>query len=130
MKAFSLLFLATMLATSYGSDMGVSHQIHHLRLLSGSGGAHIPGLSCLSWRLGVEAHNIIGWKTIPQACENYVGHYMLGDQYRKDSKAVTDEAVLYAQSLKLGGDGKDIWVFDIDETTLSNLPYYTDHGFG
>ncbi|KAE8802877.1 Stem 28 kDa glycoprotein [Hordeum vulgare] len=24
----------------------------------------------------------------------------------------------------------EVWVFDIDETTLSNLPYYAKHGFG
>ncbi|KAK0597327.1 hypothetical protein LWI29_024079 [Acer saccharum] len=28
------------------------------------------------------------------------------------------------------GDGKEIWVFDIDETILSNLPYFAKHGFG
>uniref|UniRef100_A0A5B7B5H1 Putative acid phosphatase 1-like n=1 Tax=Davidia involucrata TaxID=16924 RepID=A0A5B7B5H1_DAVIN len=131
MEVFSLLIiLATSLATSHGSDLGIPHQIHSLRPQSGSSGAHVPGLSCLSWRLGVEAHNIIGWTTIPQACANYVGHYMLGHQYRKDSRGVTHEALLYAESLKLVGDCKDIWVFDIDETTLSNLPYYAQHGFG
>ena len=55
---------------------------------------------------------------------------MLGYQYREDSKVVTNQAIVYAQSLKLKGDGKDVWVFDIDETTLSNLPYYAEHGFG
>jgi hypothetical protein len=25
---------------------------------------------------------------------------------------------------------KEAWVFDIDETSLSNLPYYATHGFG
>ncbi|MED6185224.1 hypothetical protein PIB30_054988 [Stylosanthes scabra] len=80
--------------------------------------------------LGVEAHNIIEWSTIPQECEGYVGNYVLGKKYREDSKAVTEEAYKYAKSLTLGGDGKDIWVFDIDETSLSNLPYYAQHGFG
>ncbi|XP_059642645.1 stem 28 kDa glycoprotein-like [Cornus florida] len=127
MKIWSLLFLATILSTSHGSHIEIPNQIHSLRPQSGAAGTHVPGLSCLSWRLGVETHNIIGWSTIPQACENYVGHYMLGHQYRKDSKAVTDEALLYAKSLALGGDGKDIWVFDIDETALSNLPYYAEH---
>ncbi|RVW51997.1 Stem 28 kDa glycoprotein [Vitis vinifera] len=98
-------------------------------VLLGSSGHHVPGLSCLSWRLGVEAHNIIEWSTVPQACESYVGHYMLGHQYRKDSRAVVYEALTYAQSLKLAVDGKDIWVFDVDETSPSNLPYYAKHGF-
>ncbi|CBI25273.3 unnamed protein product, partial [Vitis vinifera] len=55
---------------------------------------------------------------------------MLGHQYRQDSRVVVYEAIAYAESLKLGGDGKDVWVFDIDETTLSNLPYYAENGFG
>ena len=56
---------------------------------------------------------------------------MLGHQYRKDSKAVADEAFVYAQSLiKLPKDGKNVWIFDVDETSLSNLPYYAHHGFG
>ncbi|KAF5954045.1 hypothetical protein HYC85_006901, partial [Camellia sinensis] len=40
------------------------------------------------------------------------------------------EALEYAKSVELGEDAKDAWVFDIDETLLSNLPYYADHGFG
>ncbi|CAL5336939.1 unnamed protein product [Camellia sinensis] len=40
------------------------------------------------------------------------------------------EALEYAKSAELGEDAKDVWVFDIDETLLSNLPYYADHGFG
>ncbi|KAF3489030.1 hypothetical protein F2Q69_00055694, partial [Brassica cretica] len=39
-------------------------------------------------------------------------------------------ASIFASSVEFSGDGKDIWVFDIDETLLSNLPYYIDHGFG
>ncbi|XP_009790416.1 acid phosphatase 1-like [Nicotiana sylvestris] len=61
---------------------------------------------------------------VPGACENYVGYYMVGQHYRHDCEAVADAAIKYATGLKLGGDGKDVWVFDIDETTLSNLPYY------
>ncbi|XP_069155369.1 acid phosphatase 1 isoform X2 [Solanum lycopersicum] len=60
------------------------------------------------------------------------GHYMLGKQYRRDCEAVADAAIEYAKGLKLSGDGKDVWVFDVDETTLSNLPYYarSDVAFG
>lgn len=131
MKIIAFLFLlATTLATCHGSDHGLAYQIFPLRLKSGLGGHYIPGISCSSWRLAVEAHNIIEWKTVPQDCEGYIGNYILGYQYREDSKAVAREAYLYAKSLSLKGDGKDIWVFDIDETTLSNLQYYADHGFG
>ncbi|GAV75922.1 LOW QUALITY PROTEIN: PPR domain-containing protein/Acid_phosphat_B domain-containing protein/PPR_1 domain-containing protein/PPR_2 domain-containing protein [Cephalotus follicularis] len=107
-----------------------AHQIHLLRPQSGAGGQKVAQVSCLSWRFAVETNNIRGWSTVPHECEGYVGHYMLGDQYREDSKEVLNEAFLYAQSLKLAGDGKYIWVFDIDETSLSNLPYYAEHGFG
>ncbi|KAK9280922.1 hypothetical protein L1049_003813 [Liquidambar formosana] len=131
MEVLLLFFLATIIvATSNGYHVEIPYQIHLLRPQTGAGGHHVHGLSCLSWRLGVETNNIIGWTTVPQACEGYVGHYMLGHQYRKDWKVVANAACLYAQGLNLTGDGKDIWVFDVDETTLSNLPYYADHGFG
>ncbi|XP_050384173.1 acid phosphatase 1-like [Argentina anserina] len=123
-------FLTTIVATIQASDRSISHQIHVLRPQTGSHGRHVPGISCMSWRLGVEAHNILGWTTVPAVCERYVGNYMLGHQYRQDSKAVTNEALLYAKSLNLTKDGKNLWVFDIDETALSNLPYYARHGFG
>lgn len=108
----------------------ITNQIHLLRPKSGSGGAYVEGLSCLSWRLGVETNNIINWYNIPQTCIDYVGHYMLGSQYRQDTELVTEQALLHANGLNLSTTGKDLWVFDIDETALSNLPYYADTGFG
>ncbi|KAL6140799.1 hypothetical protein ACLB2K_059092 [Fragaria x ananassa] len=124
------LLTTTVATTQASSDGAISRQIHLLRPQTGSHGRHVPGISCMSWRLGVETHNIVGWTTIPAACERYVGNYMLGHQYRQDSRAVTHEALLYAKSLNLTKDGKNLWVFDIDETSLSNLPYYAHHGFG
>ncbi|XP_020097844.1 stem 28 kDa glycoprotein-like isoform X4 [Ananas comosus] len=87
-------------------------------------------ITCGSWRVGVEANNVRGWRTIPAACEGYVGHYMLGDRYRQDSIVVAIEAAAHAAALRLAGNGSDVWVFDVDETALSNLPYYARHGFG
>ncbi|XP_058074119.1 acid phosphatase 1-like [Magnolia sinica] len=133
MEALALLFLTTILATSHASHVGEALKplpIHLLRPLTGSGGHHVHGILCTSWRLAVETNNIRNWTTVPLSCEKYVGHYMLGDLYRKDSKVVADAAAIYAASLKLKGDGKDIWVFDVDETVLSNLPYFAKHGFG
>ncbi|WOK96877.1 hypothetical protein Cni_G05585 [Canna indica] len=106
------------------------HIIHPLRQLSGSGGSPPSGVTCASWRFGVETNSVRGWTTVPRRCERYVGHYMLGDRYRQDSAAVTAEAAAYAEGLRLNGNGKDVWIFDIDETSLSNLPYYAHHGFG
>ncbi|XP_019194181.1 PREDICTED: acid phosphatase 1-like [Ipomoea nil] len=96
------------------------------------GSRHIPYLNCLSWRLGVEANNIRDWARVPRLCEGYIGHYMLGRQYRDDCTAVAASAIRYATAVELVHDGKDVWVFDIDETALSNLPYYArvEVGFG
>ncbi|GMN37119.1 hypothetical protein TIFTF001_006548 [Ficus carica] len=102
--------LALLVATAKGSEdspTSITNQIHNLRPRFAAGGRHVDGLSCLSWRVAVETNNIIGWKTIPTACEGYVGHYMLGKEYRKDSQMVTDEAILYAKSLNISKDGED-----------------------
>ncbi|KAJ7969514.1 Acid phosphatase 1 [Quillaja saponaria] len=42
----------------------------------------------------------------------------------------TNDAGAWQRIPARAGDGKDAWVFDIDETLLSNLPYYEVHGFG
>uniref|UniRef100_I1PT44 Acid phosphatase n=1 Tax=Oryza glaberrima TaxID=4538 RepID=I1PT44_ORYGL len=86
-----------------GGEAVVAPLIHALRPLLGFGGqlAARAGVACDSWRLAVEAHNVFGWK----------------------------KAIAYVDSLKLAGNGKEIWVFDIDETSLSNLPYFAKHGF-
>lgn len=91
---------------------------------------HEVQLQCTSWRFGVEANNLNPWKTIPLECAEYVKDYMLGRAYRLDLERVSNEARIYAKSLELSGDGKDIWVFDVDDTLLSHLPYYADHGYG
>ncbi|XBI76341.1 hypothetical protein VPH35_069590 [Triticum aestivum] len=119
-------------AAAAAVDDAVAPLIHALRPLLGSSGelGSRGGVPCDSWRLGVEAYNVRDWKTVPANCEGYVGHYMLGSHFRRDSKVVIDQAIAYVDSLKLAGNGKEVWVFDIDETTLSNLPYYATHGFG
>jgi hypothetical protein len=106
--------------------------IHALHPLLGSAGdlGRRAGVPCDSWRLAVETYNKRDWTTVPASCEGYVGHYMLGGHYRRDSRVVVDEAIAYAEALRLGGNGKEVWVLDIDETSLSNLPYYATHGFG
>uniref|UniRef100_A0A0D6QTH6 Acid phosphatase n=1 Tax=Araucaria cunninghamii TaxID=56994 RepID=A0A0D6QTH6_ARACU len=85
---------------------------------------------CESWRFGVETHNVRGWKKIPQQCREFVEKYMMGSLYAIDSALVANESIAYVNSLHLSSNGKDAWVFDVDETVLSNMPYYEDHGFG
>ncbi|XP_062230970.1 acid phosphatase 1-like [Phragmites australis] len=86
--------------------------------------------SCASWRLAVETNNVRDWYSIPAECRGYVRDYMFGDLFRQDCAVVAAEAVAYAEGLELAGDGKEVWVFDIDDTCLTNLPYYADTGFG
>ncbi|CAN6331660.1 unnamed protein product [Urochloa humidicola] len=91
---------------------------------------------CSSWRLAVETGNIIDWKTVPAHCQLYIRNYMLQGHYNRDSKVVTDEAIAYTSGFKLRGNDAEeekkkwVWLFDIDETTLSSIPYYATHGFG
>ncbi|PWA50752.1 acid phosphatase 1 [Artemisia annua] len=85
---------------------------------------------CRSWRVAVEANNLSPWKTIPEECVDYVKEYMLGPSYEIDLEMVSNEAAEFARSVALKGDGMDAWVFDVDETLLSNLPYYAQHGYG
>ncbi|XP_060211429.1 acid phosphatase 1 [Lycium barbarum] len=87
-------------------------------------------LKCTSWRFAVEANNLSPWKTIPEECADYVRQYIVGPGYKMDIDRVSNEAGEYAKSVNLGEDGKDVWVFDVDETLLSHLPYYSDHGYG
>lgn len=57
--------------------------------------------------------------------------YVEGERYNSDFKVVSDFAITFAKSVNVSGNGKDAaWVFDIDETLLSNLPYYEEHGYG
>uniref|UniRef100_A0A0E0KZE5 Acid phosphatase n=1 Tax=Oryza punctata TaxID=4537 RepID=A0A0E0KZE5_ORYPU len=89
-----------------------------------------PPPYCGSVRTAVEAHNIIGWKTFTADCAKYIADYMTGDRYTRDADVVINEAIAYAESLKLSGSGKEIWVFDVDETALSTLPYQANRGYG
>lgn len=87
---------------------------------------------CEAWRFGVETNTIRLWTQVPSDCVEYVQNYMVGSQYSRDLQMVADESIDYASALMASGsgDGMDAWVFDIDETLLSNLPYYVAHQFG
>ncbi|XP_017240268.1 acid phosphatase 1 isoform X2 [Daucus carota subsp. sativus] len=84
-------------------------------------------LYCDSWRFSVETNDAGSWSFTPEKCIDYVKDYMTGDRYISDSEVVADDSLEYAKTVEL--TGKDAWVFDIDETLLSNLPYYADKGF-
>ncbi|GLT61525.1 hypothetical protein SLA2020_342260 [Shorea laevis] len=92
--------------------------------------AHDDDLYCDSWRLSVETNNAGGWTSIPSQCRLFVQDYMTGKRYASDSEIVANYSLSFASSVEIAADGTDAWVFDIDETLLSNLRYYELHGFG
>ncbi|KAA8550715.1 hypothetical protein F0562_002399 [Nyssa sinensis] len=86
---------------------------------------------CESWRINVELHNIRDFEVVPQECIEYIGKYMTSTQYKADSERALEETALYLSSCcTLKGDGKDAWIFDIDDTLLSTVPYFKKHQYG
>jgi hypothetical protein len=85
---------------------------------------------CESWRFSIETNDAGNWSTIPERCLRFVQDYMTGDRYRCDSELVAENSLKFAKTVEISGNGSDAWVFDIDETLLSNLPYYELNGFG
>ncbi|KAK8934386.1 Acid phosphatase 1 [Platanthera zijinensis] len=102
---------------------------HHHAVAGGDEPADLQ-LRCASRRFAGEANNLAPWKAVPSECGGYVREYMTGKAYGYDLEIAASESAAFARSVPLANDGKDAWVFDVDETLLSNLPYYADHGFG
>uniref|UniRef100_A0ACD5XWE1 Uncharacterized protein n=1 Tax=Avena sativa TaxID=4498 RepID=A0ACD5XWE1_AVESA len=103
----------------------------------GEGGADEDAeLRCASWRMAAEANNLAPWTAVPEDCAPHVRRYLTGPAYRSDLDLVAREASAYARaaaadSAAVGATSdSDAWVFDVDETLLSNLPYYAEHGYG
>ncbi|KAL6210759.1 hypothetical protein ACLB2K_015991 [Fragaria x ananassa] len=88
---------------------------------------------CESWRINVEVNNIRGFDVVPQECVEHIRNYMTSSQYKADSERALEEVTLYLSSsccCTLEGDGKDAWIFDVDDTLISTIPYFKKHGFG
>ncbi|XP_065851177.1 acid phosphatase 1-like [Euphorbia lathyris] len=96
-------------------------QMHHTR------SCNFP--YCDSWRLSVETNNAGSWANIPPQCLSFIDNYMAGKQYLSDSEVIASESLAFAQSLNIAGDGKDVWVFDIDDTLLSTYTFFQARGF-
>lgn len=81
--------------------------------------------------MNVELHNIRDYVVVPQECVAYIGKYMTSTQYKVDFERTINECILYiSTNCILENDGKDAWIFDIDDTLLSSVPYYKKNGFG
>lgn len=86
---------------------------------------------CEAWRMNVELNNIPRFEAVPDECTSYIGKYMKSTQYEVDVELAVESSIIYlSKSCSLENDGKDAWVFDIDDTLLSTLPYFKKHNFG
>ncbi|KAF4364816.1 hypothetical protein CsatB_025596 [Cannabis sativa] len=86
---------------------------------------------CESWRMNVELHNIRGFEVVPEECASYIGKYVTSTQYKVDSERAIEECIVFlSTSCNLKKDGKDAWIFDIDDTLLSTVPFYKKHHYG
>lgn len=85
----------------------------------------------LSWRLAVETNNNVRpWKTVPARCYKHVENYILDGQYELDMNMIVDEIIFYAKSQIPVPSNKDAWILDVDDTCISNIPYYKNKRFG
>lgn len=84
---------------------------------------------CSSFHLNAELNNLEGWK-VPSVCESHISAYVHGGQYLRDFEAAVDSARRYLKTVRVDSSGKHTIVLDVDETAISNLPYYRDHHFG
>lgn len=81
-------------------------------------------------------NNVRPWKTIPLHCYKHVENYMIGGQYEHDMNLIVDEIMFYASQITLSTSTtttithQDAWVLDVDDTCISNIPYYKAKRFG
>ncbi|KAL5225983.1 hypothetical protein ABZP36_012622 [Zizania latifolia] len=96
------------------------------------GGGDADALYCDSWRLSVETANAGPWSAVPARCGEFVRAYMEGERYASDSTVVAADSLAFAAQASASGKGaaRPAWVFDVDETLLSNAPYYAESGWG
>lgn len=86
---------------------------------------------CESWRMNAELNNIRGFEVVPGECVGYIGAYMTSTQYEVDVQLAAEESLLFlTDSFQPSGDGKDAWIFDLDDVLLSTVPYFKMHDFG
>ncbi|KAK9101184.1 hypothetical protein Scep_024614 [Stephania cephalantha] len=129
-----LILILIIISTSSAISPDI-HNHHHIYLPTNLEALQLDrsdSLFCDSWRLSVETNNAGEWRSVPPMCIDYVGNYMgASGQYSSDCAVVALDAAAASRALRVpADDGMDAWVFDIDETLLSNLPYYAAHGFG
>ncbi|OMO64921.1 Acid phosphatase (Class B) [Corchorus capsularis] len=129
-KALLLLALVSLFLGLAAADWSILNQ-KYWRNNNNAKAADTLKSYCESWRMNVELHNIREFQVVPQECVDYIKKYMTGSQYTADSERAIEEVKLYLTSCcSLQNDGKDAWIFDVDDTLLSTVPYFKKHGFG
>jgi hypothetical protein len=125
-----LLILAAVAVASAGAEPVVIREVTDAPAAGVSSDA--DALFCDSWRLSVETGNAGPWGAVPARCGAFVRGYMEGERYASDSALAAAESLAFAAPAVAAGDGgaKPAWVFDVDETLLSNAPYYAVNGWG
>ncbi|KAL8227373.1 hypothetical protein R6Q57_017205 [Mikania cordata] len=122
-----IMFLASVLKGIVATDWNIMNQ----KTKTKSGLQITLKNFCESWRMNVELNNIRDFSVVPSECTSYIGKYITGSQFKADSEATIDECTLYLNTLcDIKKDGKDAWIFDIDDTLLSTVAYYKKHEYG
>ena len=132
-RRVGFLLFCLQLSLWLGTAFGAGYSWNILDYFGGKRGDLSMSLKnyCDSWKLNVEIHNIRKFSNVPGECVDYVSKYMGSSQYKADVQRATDESALFlTETFSLGGDGKDAWIFDVDDTLLSNVAYYKKHHFG
>lgn len=81
---------------------------------------------CESRRLAVETNNAGVWNEIPERCVIFVKDYVIGVGYPSDCSIISNYSRSFATGIEIAGDGKDAWIFYVDDTLPSWLPYVID----
>lgn len=96
------------------------------RVGGGGGGS----LDCGSFEFNAAVNNVRDWK-LPPKCTPLVEEYVEGGQYAADIRFAAAAAEGHYRALPVRGNASShIFVLDIDETALSNMPYYRKHRYG
>ncbi|XP_066378292.1 acid phosphatase 1-like [Miscanthus floridulus] len=133
-----LLLLALSLVASASAVPAVIRMVPDDPTAASSGAVDdADSLFCDSWRLSVETANAGPWLAVPARCGDFVRDYMEGPRYASDSAVAAADALAFASdalaaAAEWGGSAsaRPAWVFDVDETLLSNAPYYAVNGWG
>ncbi|KAJ3692208.1 hypothetical protein LUZ60_012558 [Juncus effusus] len=76
---------------------------------------------CDSIRITSESDTVHIDTSVTEVCGEHYKEYLYGGQYEADSFFIARQALEFAKTIQVKGDGNDVWIFDIDEVLLSNL---------